>query len=90
MRMRSNLGADGVGTSPAFSFGAGASPAYGEERVQLPRICAVPEFQAREIPDGKEDQDDGDVVAGVDEDAMDADELDTDRVASNEAPSTDS
>lgn len=45
---------------------------------QLPPASSVPPAG----PDTEEDQDSGDVAPGVDEDALDDDDLDTDRVTS--------
>jgi hypothetical protein len=49
------------------------------KRTDAAEVAASPALLARKEPE--EDQDDGDVARGVDEDALEDDDMDTDKVA---------
>lgn len=51
-----------------------------EEEDDADEVAASPMLQVDGLRDEEEDQDDGDVAQGVDEDALEADDMDTDTV----------
>ena len=87
-RMRSSFCADEVSASPAPSFAALRAVRFGAlgRRKPCATECAsLGSWGVPEPQDEPEDQDAGDLPSGVDEDELEHEELDTDKVTSPEA-----
>ena len=91
-KMRSNPGADEVGTSPAlFSSSLCRNPvrtvfpASGQFALAATRMRGTGGDDLEPADRDGGDQDTGDLATGLDEDELEADPLDTDRVTSTDS-----